>query len=166
MRLSQNSLFTGTNARPGLAMWGALLLAMLVGTGCSSFNRAWRAAEQQPVPPDGLAGRWAGTWRSEPTGHQDELRAIITPASNGVYSARFHARYRKGIFRFSFGYTLPLQAERQGELVRFRGEADLGWLAGGVYRCDGSASGTNFSSTYHSKYDHGVFEMKRPAPVR
>jgi hypothetical protein len=35
-------------------------------------------------------------------------------------------------------------------------------MAGGVYTYEGSASATNFTSTYNSKYDHGVFQMRRP----
>jgi len=109
-----------------------------------------------------MAGRWEGTWLSDRNGHNDQLRAVIATGSNGVYSTRFHAKYKIGIFRFSFGYTVPLQVERTNDTYRFQSEADLGWLAGGVYRYEGSATGTNFFSTYRSKYDHGTFQMTRP----
>jgi hypothetical protein len=143
---------------------GGLLGLVIVCAGCCGFDRAWRrAAEESPVPPNDLRGRWAGSWRSDVTGHSNELRCLMTPQTNGLSSARFHARYKKGIFRFSFGYTIPLQVRRTGEAFEFEGQADLGWLAGGVYRCEGSATSTNFHSTYESKYDHGVFEMTRPA---
>lgn len=109
-----------------------------------------------------MAGRWEGTWRSEVNGHSDQLRAVITTGSNGVYSTRFHARYKKGILRFSFGYSVPLQVRQTNDTHQFHGEADLGWLAGGVYRYEGSATGTNFFSTYRCKYDRGTFQMTRP----
>ena len=115
-----------------------------------------------PRLQEDLAGRWEGTWRSDRNGHNDQLRAVIETGSNGVYSTRFHAKYKIGIFRFSFGYAVPLQVEGTNDTYRFQGESDLGWLAGGVYRYEGTATGTNFSSTYRSKYDHGKFEMRRP----
>ena len=143
---------------------GGLLGLVLLGAGCCGFDRAWRrAAEQNRVPPGDISGRWAGTWRSEASGHHNELRCLMTRQTNGLYSARFHARYKKGIFHLSFGYTIPLQARRTGEVFEFDGQADLGWLAGGVYRCEGSATSNSFHSIYESKYDHGVFEMTRPS---
>ena len=87
--------------------------------------------------------------------------AKITPGTNGAYQARFHARYGK-FPRFSFGYTLALEADEVGPTMRFHGGADLGWLAGGMYHCTGEATATNLHATYQSKYDHGTFEMSRP----
>jgi len=46
--------------------------------------------------------------------------------------------------------------------VHFDGEADLGWMAGGVYKYDGHANSTDYFCTYHSSYDNGSFTMKRP----
>ena len=138
------------------------LVVAVCFTGCSSFEQDWRDARLIPRFQDDLAGRWEGTWRSEVTGHNDQLRAVVATGSNGVYYAHFHARYKKSICRFSFGYSIPLQARRTNDTFQFEGEADLGWLAGGIYRCEGSAAGTNFLSSYHSKYDHGTFQMTRP----
>ena len=135
-------------------------------TGCSSFERDWRAAGQIPFGTNGsITGRWEGTWHSEANGHNDQLRGLMTPLTNGLHSARFHARYKKGIFRFSFSYSVPLQVRRANDTFQFNGEADLGWLAGGTYRYEGSATATNFFSTYRSKYDQGTFQMTRPVPV-
>ena len=146
-----------------LRLAGILVGLIMLGAGCCGFDRAWRrAAEENPGARDDIRGRWAGTWRSDVSGHHNELRCLMTPQTNDVFSARFHARYKKGIFRFSFSYTIPLRVRRSGDSFEFDGEADLGWLAGGIYRCDGSATVTNFHSTYESKYDHGVFELSRP----
>lgn len=132
--------------------------------GCSTFERDWRDAALTPRLQDDLAGRWEGTWRSEVNGHNDQLRAVIATGSNGVYSTRFHARYKKGILRFSFGYSVDLHVRQTNDTYQFHGEADLGWLAGGLYRYEGSATGTNFLSTYGCKYDRGTFQMTRPNP--
>jgi hypothetical protein len=141
----------------------AWLIVAFSLTGCSTFERDWHAARLIPRLEDDVAGRWEGTWRSEANGHNDQLRAVITKGSNDVYLTRFHARYKKGIFRFSFGYSVPLQVRQTNDTYQFHGEADLGWLAGGLYRYEGSATGTNFFSTYHCKYDHGTFQMGRPS---
>ena len=116
-----------------------------------------------PAPKNGIAGRWEGTWRSDANGHTDALRCLMTAQTNGFYSARFHAQYKRGLFRFSFSYTVPLEVRREGDAFRFDGGADLGWLAGGQYHYHGTATATNFHSTYDSKYDRGVFDMTRPA---
>jgi hypothetical protein len=135
-------------------------LALPCFAGCASFQSQWDKTLASPRSPDRLAGPWEGTWRSDSNGHHDELRCLVTKDDGGAYKARFHAKYRKV---FTFGYTVPLDVRQTNDLCYFTGSANLGWLAGGVYHYDGSASATNFASTYTSKYDHGVFEMTRPA---
>lgn len=139
----------------------AFLLAVIAFvTGCSTFDRDWKRAATAPAP--GMSGRWTGHWHSDVNGHNDELRCIITPLADGHLSARYHARYKRGIFRFSFGYTVPLVVTNFNGRYDFSGESNLGWYAGGIYRYRGSASATNFTSAYDSKYDRGTFEMHRP----
>lgn len=137
---------------------GVLLPVLLLAGGCTTFNHDWVKAAGQP-PADDLQGRWQGVWASEANGHTDTLRCVVTRKKDGTYHARFHAKYRKVL---SFGYAVPLKAERTAGEFKFHGEADLGWLAGGLYRYDGTADRSNFFSTYSCKYDHGTFQMKRP----
>ncbi len=138
----------------------ALALVLLL-SGCSSFNKEWDSALKQPIPAQGLAGPWEGHWTSDASGHNDRLRCVITEESTNKYNANFHANYKK---IFHFGYTVPLEVRQDGETYNFSGEADLGKMAGGVYTYAGHANGTNYFSTYSSKYDHGKFEMTRPVP--
>lgn len=133
------------------------LLPILAG--CFSFNRDWKAAVREPLPQDDITGPWEGKWTSEENGHNDRLRCIIRPGSTNTYDARFRANYRKVLH---FSYTVPLQAKRIDGAYAFSGQADLGKLAGGLYTYEGTATPTNYFSTYHSKYDHGTFEMHRP----
>lgn len=135
----------------------SVALALLV-CGCSSFNREWKRAGQQPAPTNSITGRWEGHWLSEVNAHTGKLRCIITHQTNDLYAARFRATYMK-ILRFS--YTVPLTVNASNEVWHFRGEEDLGALAGGIYRYVGSATATNFQSTYDSRYDRGTFEMQR-----
>jgi hypothetical protein len=134
----------------------------MMACGCSSFNRDWQRAATQPVSTNDLAGRWQGTWLSDVNGHTEQLRCLMSRVSDTNYSARFQAKYRK-IFRITFSYTVPLVVERREDGFQFQGEADLGWMAGGVYHYRGHADATNFLSTYECKYDQGTFRMT-PAP--
>jgi hypothetical protein len=127
--------------------------------GCSSFNRDWKAALLRPPQSNDFTGPWQGKWRSDVTGHNGALRCLVSELPEGRYQARFHAKYKK---IFSFGYTVPLEVQRHDAVFRFRGEANLGKLAGGIYEYDGHASVTNFFSLYRSKSDHGTFQMDRP----
>jgi len=142
-------------------VWIAILLLC---AGCSSFDHAWNTAEgvSTGTVSSPLVGRWIGTWRSDVNGHHDQLRCLIAPGSHRTLSARFHARYKKAFLRFRFGYTVPLTVRTNDGRIEFAGEADLGWYAGGIYRCEGFATVTNFYSTYNSKYDRGVFRLHRP----
>lgn len=136
---------------------GCLLVAVL--SACSSFGREWRAAARLPPPADPLAGRWEGRWVSEVNGHAGRLRALLTPTGEDTYRARFHARYAR---LFTFGYTVELRATNAASgVAHFAGSADLGRLAGGVYRYSGRADATNFQATYESRADHGRFELRR-----
>ena len=141
-------------------------LSLLVGaTGCSSFNREWREAGNKPAPASSLAGRWEGRWQSEANGHNDQLRAIITTADTNHHDVKFDAAFKHWLTLFitiHADYTVRMESSAATNGVTFRGSEDLGWLSGGVYTYEGRADGTNFFSTYKSKYDWGTFEMKRP----
>lgn len=140
--------------------WGGLGLAIALALcGCSSFNRDWRAAGKAPASPDTISGRWEGRWLSAVNAHTGKLRCLITHQTNDLYAARFRAHYMT-ILRFS--YTVPLTVTASNGVWYFRGEEDLGAMAGGMYRYEGRATQTNFHSTYDSKYDRGIFEMQRP----
>lgn len=129
--------------------------------GCSTFNRDWDALTAEPVPTDDMTGRWQGTWTSDANGHTGTLRCIMTKLADAQYRARFFATYADVL---TFGYTVDLAASDEGGKKHFEGEADLGWLAGGMYKYQGTADATTFNFAYESKDDHGVFQMKRPPP--
>ena len=136
-----------------------MLVELLLAGGCTTFNHEWANAAKGPVPTDSVLGRWEGTWLSEVNGHNGNLRCLITLKKDGTYNARFHAIYRKVI---GFGYTVPLDLTQTNGVFEFRGHANLGWWAGGVYYYEGHAQKADFFSTYRCKYDHGIFQMTRP----
>lgn len=155
----QSSIRTQSPARCVRRLSGCACIALLLLCGCSSFNSDWRRVGKQPLPQDSIAGRWEGRWASDVNAHTGKLRCIITRETNGACEARFRATYLK-VLRYS--YTVPLKVERRGDVWVFSGEEDLGAMAGGIYRYQGNATATNFHSTYDSKYDRGLFEMRRP----
>jgi hypothetical protein len=137
------------------------IAGLLLAGGCT-FNHAWTEAAKERYSTNSLLGSWEGTWLSEVNGHSGNLRCVVTLKDDGTYRARFHATYKKVL---GFGYKVPLKATETNGVFRFNGEADLGWWAGGVYNYEGYAEDTNFFSTYRCKYDHGTFQMMRPAEI-
>jgi hypothetical protein len=138
-----------------------VLFSLLLGisSGCSTFNRDWKRAAALPPSANNIEGRWEGSWLSEASGHQGRLRCLVGQSTNGHYTARFHANYRKVL---GFSYTVALDVRKAGDNFTFVGDEDLGWYAGGKYHYEGLVTSTNFFSTYRCKYDHGTFQMTRP----
>jgi hypothetical protein len=126
----------------------------------SDFNRRWAANDSRPGTDYGLPGRWEGEWISETNGHHGALRCLLTQNKPTEYAATFYAVYA-GMLRVC--YTVPLLGQRNGESLKLEGDADLGGLAGGIYRYAGEATPGRFRCTYECKYDRGTFEMS-PAP--
>lgn len=144
------------------------ILAFLLG-GCSSFGTDWKeAAVSTPATEFSLEGAWEGKWLSSASGHSGPLRCVIReePDSDVIpeetdsdrFRARYHARWGP---LFTFEYTLPMEAHREGPLhYTLEGEADLGWPWGN-YRYRGEVVGERFSAKYWTELDHGSFEMTR-----
>lgn len=145
-----------------------LLLAALSLSACSTFERDWRASAARGVDArEPFAGAWDGKWTSSRHGSPGKpiggrLRCIFTPAEAGGYRAHFKANWHG----FATTYQVAVRTERRGNVLQFRGEQDLGALAGGVYRYEGRVTAGRFESSYDSKYDAGRFEMTRPAALR
>lgn len=146
-----------SNLLPVLAAFVAVLLL----TGCSSFNRDYKKALLAGVPTEGIEGPWIGTWQSDADSHHGELRGIITKVGENIYATRFKATYH---FLFNFTYTseVPFEMQPHNGGYEFFGTKKLGWLAGGEYTYEGRVNSERFFSTYKNKWDHGTFEMKRP----
>jgi hypothetical protein len=135
------------------------VLAAIVLTGCSSFNREWKTAVAQPIPSNDIAGPWEGRWLSDRNGHTGKLRGVLRKTGADEYDAHFHATFWK-IMRAT--YHVPLKYEEADSLFTLSGKADLGLFSGGTYTYEAEATPARFFSTYTNKYDHGTFEMSRP----
>ena len=137
-----------------------LLVGLLFWSGCSSFDRDFEKATSALHPAETIAGAWEGRWQSD-NGHGcGELLCILTPRADGEYEARFKATYW-GILKASYTVTLR-GAGHDGKTLLLAGEEDLGWLAGGKYKYQGRVTPSDFTCSYESKYDHGMFTLTRP----
>jgi len=134
--------------------------AVLLMAGCSSFNRDWKQAAQ--VPTQGVEGRWIGDWHSDYNQHEGPLRCLITKKDGNTYHTRFHAKYKLGFLTISYPYDMSMAITQGDNSYSFRGEADLGWLAGGVYRYDGNGTAAKIDMNYRASKDFGTFKLKRP----
>lgn len=137
-----------------------ILIASTIATGCSSFNRDFNEAADQPLPKIDITGPWTGTWTSTKSGHNGKLRCLVTPLeTENEYEARFHATYAGFL---TFEYTITLITEQKPDAMHFNAEQDIGALAGGVYQYKGTITPDVFKADYTSKGDYGVFDMVRP----
>lgn len=150
---------TESHSLPGRPMQRVLCVAtLLLLTGCA-FEREWQSACSYSYPEHDLAGCWEGTWQSDWNGHHGGLRSIITKQGDGYYNAQFHATYAVVI---PFEFEIPLLVTDDGQVYNFQGEADLGWLAGGNYTYNGTATASEFLADYCAENnDHGTFTMTR-----
>ena len=130
----------------------------LMGLGCSTFDRDWNATTNTI----GIEGRWVGRWHSDHNQHNGVLRCLIIKKSGEVYETRFHAKYKLSIFTISYPYDMEMTITRTDDAFNFKGEADLGWLAGGLYKYDGTGTTSNLAINYRSPKDHGTFRLQRP----
>jgi len=138
----------------------AVFIALLVFTGCSTFEQDWRHATlQAPVKPSSPAGPWQGSWLSQANGHTGELRCLVTEKHANEYEFRFKATYWK---LFRYGYTVNMSTASTTNGYAFQGAENLGYLAGGNYSYEGTITTNNFVATYKCKFDHGTFQMHRP----
>lgn len=131
----------------------------ILASGCSSFNREWKQAAKTPPAAGSVEGRWEGSWLSDRNGHKGRLRCVLTKQTEDSWRASFHAKFLK---IFSYSHVATLNGRETNGVVHFSGEAKLPKIAGGVYKYDGTATASEYKSTYTSKHDHGTYQMTRP----
>ena len=136
------------------------IFAALIAIGCSSFNREWKKTAGQPI--QGIEGRWIGRWHSDHNQHNGVLRCLINKKEGNLYETRFHAKYKLSILTISYPYNMVMTINSSGDTYNFKGEANLGRLAGGVYRYDDIGTTNNLAINYRSPKDHGTFRLQRP----
>ncbi|HTH48505.1 MAG TPA: hypothetical protein VMB21_13415 [Candidatus Limnocylindria bacterium] len=138
--------------------WSALYAGVvaLLATGCTSFEKKWQTARQQPLPAGDLTGAWTGSWQNTNNSHGGALRALITRVDGTDYTARFHAVWGS----HSGSFKTRLTGRQEGDDFVFEGRKRI---LGFLITTRGHANATNFFSTYESRFDTGTFTLKRPA---
>ncbi len=140
-----------------------LALLVLLGTGCSStkFKREWKKTPTALTDPQGMEGRWEGSWLSGHNGHKGKLRCIVTKQDDGSHDFYFYATFWK---LFSGAYTSRFDVKENDGTYSFSGSHQMPKLYGGLYTYEGTATDTDFDATYKCRIDHGTFTMKRYQP--
>ena len=147
-----------------LRPWFFLLLPLLLTQcGTAGYEKEWNTAlvDPQQKSPKDITGAWIGTWRSEANGHHGVLRCVISRENGKADDYRFHYHATYGAM-LTVAYGVTEQVKRAGDHFILTGDHDLGYLAGGMYHYNGSATVKSMKSTYRSPADHGVFELARP----
>ena len=124
----------------------------------AAFLKQWRACPTLQAGSQGVAGRWVGEWLSEANGHRGDLKCVLQSAGPNLFRAHFYASFAK---LFRVGYATELKTEQTNGRTLLTGEENIGFLAGGVYRCEGEVNGNELHCRYSCKYDHGIFRLKR-----
>jgi hypothetical protein len=134
----------------------AALLALL--SSCStSFEREWKQALKNGAQT-GVEGAWAGTWRSETTGHHGKLRCVVRPQAGDVHDFHYHATWM-GIL--SGAYRAPHQVTPLSRGYTFKGQHKMPDWAGGLYSYEGTIKGDDFHAAYRCAKDQGAYSLRR-----
>ena len=105
-----------------------------------------------------VAGNWRGSWISHTNGHHGNLNAKIRQVDCNHYRAVFRGTFFKVI---PFRYSAKLQVvEQQPGYTRLSGSQRLGPIMGD-FGYEAIVTGIQFQATFHSKKDHGVWQMQR-----
>ncbi len=133
---------------------GSLALALALSLcGCSSFESRWSAAPT--TSPDGVSGRWVGTWQNTNNAHGGPLEAVLISRGTNAFAAYFHAGWGK----HSGTFQTPIQGDREGKSFRFQGSKRV---VGVKINTAGTIQSDEFNATYESRFDSGTFPLKRP----
>lgn len=134
---------------------------LMLGTGCSGLHRAWKQelSTNASYTKSEIEGAWEGEWISDSNGHHGRLRCLVSENEDGTYTTWYHAKYKKIL---SFAYSVDVETGLLPDGYSFKGKADLGKLAGGMYEYEGKVSDGYFDANYKSKFDYGTFKMNRP----
>lgn len=156
MQLLTKSADSVSFARPAVArtrlLPTLLFVTVILLTGLG-FSPAARAVD--------LSGPWSGSWESCQTGHRGPLKGRFEACGDQQYQVTFTGRFFK-VFPFRFRVTLDVIEDR-GDSITLAGNSYLGRMFG-TFTYEANATGTEFSSAYSSKKDHGYFRLSRSCP--
>lgn len=106
---------------------------------------------------DELGGQWQGGWRSCANGHKGRLNASFCRIDSTHVRAKFTGTFAK-VLPFRYRPVLDIVHEEPG-LIVLQGNKKLPVV--GNFQYNATISGNQFSATYRSKRDNGVWQMRR-----
>ena len=101
------------------------------------------------------SGRWAGSWRSQTTGHNGPMRVRVRQVDSQTYRALFVGRFAKVV---PFAYPAKLKRV-PGSYSLYRSQQRLPLL--GEYQMTARVTPGRFDAQYRSRNDYGQFNMRR-----
>ena len=144
---------------------GILLVVCLLAV--TALSLAQGRGGRGPAQPLDIAGAWTGTWSN--------YNPNQTSSQPNVVCAKLDAKVVKNgdVFEASFEgdcgrpykYNIKMEGRQTGNVVLFKGTADLGAADGGVYDWIGRANNTEFIGFYTNAFSTGVFNLKRVPPT-
>ena len=99
-----------------------------------------------------------GSWESCISGHKGPLHANFCKIDDCHYQVRFGGRFFK-IIPFHYTVTLAVTGQDQDKVL-LTGDSYLGRLFG-TFHYQAEATDCEFSATYTSCEDQGIFKLKR-----
>ena len=100
--------------------------------------------------------RWAGTWEAEGPERLCEIRCVAHPADGENWNAKFTAQCDQW-----YSYDIEMKGTKDGDTIRFVGDADLG-KDYGIYHWTGQIADGAFTGEYRSDSGKtGKFTMAR-----
>jgi hypothetical protein len=138
---------------------------------CTAFDRQWSQTEAPAAanPSALLDGKWEGTWQSDATDYNGQIRAIAIHTTEAIideqavqqYSATFRLRW----FEIPFDeFTVTLNATKMEDgRIHFEGKKDVGFYSGGILRFDGFVYPNKdlMYCDYANDKDSGTYKLRR-----
>ncbi|MDG1873338.1 MAG: hypothetical protein P8J27_05475 [Mariniblastus sp.] len=106
---------------------------------------------------DGLEGQWRGGWQSCTNGHKGRLSAQFCRIDANHVQAKFNGTFAK-VVPFRYRPILKVVHEEPG-LIILQGSKKLPLM--GSFEYNATITGGEFSATYRSRRDNGVWQMHR-----
>ena len=125
-------------------------------------------SKDKTVVKPNVAGAWTGTWGalespkpgSAPkpyTAAQKAMDCKVEVTPTGEWQATFEGECGR-----PYKYTIKMPGRQSGDVVLFKGSADLGEKDGGVYDWIGRATEHEFIGFFTSRGHAGSFALARP----
>jgi hypothetical protein len=139
--------------------WTALAIVLVL----TSVGAQQRGRGRGPQGPPNITGSWTGTWSafnparaSTPPQEQCAKLSAVIAQKGEVWEAVF-----EGDCGRPYKYSITMEGRLVGNVVMFKGTADLGAKDGGVYDWIGRAVDDEFVGFYTSAAYTGVFNLTR-----